>query len=258
MPETTPTVGLLVNNGGLRPQVQRLAERYGFPLLRSPPKSGFFLCLSPDGLELRQSGDQAPGPVRVEFVSGILGHRLRFGGGRGQPLARAVGMKSGFSPRIWDATGGLGRDAFVLASLGSDVTVCERSPVLAALLEDGLQRAALNADVGPWIQQRMHLVFADASQALSALPPARRPEVVYMDPMYPPGKDSVLVKKEMRALQQLLGADRDSEQLLEVALATATRRVVVKRPKRADFLAGRKPGTCIESKKTRYDVYITL
>jgi 16S rRNA (guanine1516-N2)-methyltransferase len=76
--------------------------------------------------------------------------------------------------------------------------------------------------------------------------------------MYPPGKSSVLVKKEMRALQLLLGDDRDSGALLEVALTRAARRVVVKRPRRAGWLAGERPTAWVESKSTRYDIYVTL
>jgi 16S rRNA (guanine1516-N2)-methyltransferase len=35
---------------------------------------------------------------------------------------------------------GLGKDAFVLASLGCRVTLVERNPVVHALLRDGLDR----------------------------------------------------------------------------------------------------------------------
>jgi 16S rRNA (guanine1516-N2)-methyltransferase len=258
MPASQPAIGLVAESRTLSEQARRLGERFGLPLMKAPPGSGFYLYLSLQGLELRQAGPGAPGPIRVDFAGGALAHRLHFGGGRGQPLARAVGMKPGFSPVIVDATGGLGRDAFVLASLGSTVTLCERSPLLAALLDDGLQRAALNAEIGAWVEQRLRLVFADSVQYLAGLHDAQRPDVVYLDPMYPPGKSQVLVKKEMRALQQLVGDDRDSAELLTTALISAKRRVVVKRPKRADWLAGKKPSTCIDSKKTRYDVYVTL
>ncbi len=187
-----------------------------------------------------------------------MGHRRRFGGGRGQPLARAVGMKSGFNPVICDATAGLGRDGFVLASLGSQVTLCERSPMLAALLDDGLQRAALDAEIGEWVARSLSLNAGDSGDWLNSLTDEQRPDVVYMDPMYPPGKSKVLVKKEIRALQELLGPDLDSAHLLGIARQTARRRVVVKRPKRAGWLADEKPSTSIESKKTRYDIYVTL
>ena len=200
MPESPTPVGLLAEHSALRAQTEALARRFGFTPLKRTPDAGLYLLLTAEALELRQAGPGAPGPVRVDLVSGTLGHRLRFGGGRGQPLARAVGMKPGFNPVIWDATAGLGRDALVLASLGSTVTLCERAPVLAALLENGLQRAALNTEAGDWIQARMRLVHADSCERLAALSPEQRPDVVYMDPMYPAGKAGVLVKKEMRAL----------------------------------------------------------
>jgi 16S rRNA (guanine1516-N2)-methyltransferase len=258
MPETSATPGLYTETPGLREAAARFAQRYALATLKRPPARGYYLCLTVEGLELCQADPGASGPIRVDFVSGTLDHRRRFGGGRGQPLARAVGMKSGFSPSIWDATAGLGRDAFVLASLGSEVTLCERAASLAAMLEDGLARARLNVDIGPWVESRMHLVHGDSTALLARLASPQRPDVVYLDPMYPPGKRSVLVKKEIRALQQLLGGDRDSGDLLDIALRTAARRVVVKRPGHAGWLGGRKPSASIESRKTRYDIYVTL
>ena len=258
MPGTSDDIGLCVEQRLLAADARKLANRFALPLLDRPPQSGFYLCLTIAGLELRQAGAGAPGPIRIDFAGGAMDHRRRFGGGRNQPLARAVGLKPGFSPVVWDATAGLGRDGFVLASLGCRVTLCERSPVLAALLADGLQRAALHSELDDWLEQRLRLVHADARPALAALDEGQRPDVIYLDPMYPPGKDHVLVKKEMRALQQILGPDRDSGELLDVARHTALRRVVVKRPGRAGWVTGLKPTTCIESRKTRYDVYVTL
>jgi 16S rRNA (guanine1516-N2)-methyltransferase len=258
MPERYPDIGLTAEQRLFVPAARRLGERFALGWLERPPASGYYLCLTAAGLELRQADPDSPGPVRVEFTAGAMGHRLRFGGGRGQALARAVGLKPGFNPTVWDATAGLGRDGFVLASLGCRVTLCERSPVLAALLADGLQRAALHPETAGWVEARLQLVNADAVAALAGLDRTQYPDVVYLDPMYPAGKEHVLVKKEMRALQQILGPDEDSPALLEAALACARRRVVVKRPRRAGWLAGRKPGSSIESKKTRYDLYVTL
>ena len=258
MPATAHDTGLLCPNPALNARATALCERFGLPRLKQAPAADYVLYLENEGLELRAPGADEGAPVRVDFVGGALGHRLRFGGGRGQPLARAAGVKPGFDPVIWDATAGLGRDAFVLASVGCKVTLCERSPVLAALLDDGLQRAMLNADIGDWVNERMALRFADSSAALRTLDEAMYPDTVYLDPMYPPGKSSVLVKKEIRALQHLLGEDNDSQVLFEAALAVARRRVVVKRPRRAGPLQDRTPSTSIESKKTRYDIYVTL
>ncbi len=253
--ETAPRQAVCLHaQPGQEPELDRLARRYGLPTCAAQPSADWRLVLTPQRLQL-EARCSRQGPVYVDFVGGALGHRRRFGGGRGQPLARAVGMQRGRSPRILDATAGLARDAFVLASLGSEVTLCERSPVLAALIGDGLRRALLDSEVAA-IARRMTLQPTDAADWLAELAPEQRPEVIYLDPMYPAGKDTVLVKKEMQTLQRLLGPDRDSGRLFEIALATAVRRVVVKRPKRAAWLLGRRPSVSVESRKTRYDIYL--
>ena len=154
-----------------------------------------------------------------------------------------------------DATGGLGRDAFVLASLGCTVTVVERSPVVAALLKDGLKRAEADQEVSA-IARRIKLVQGD-SQALLPLFSKQEEsiDVVYLDPMFPHREKSALVKKEMRLFQSLLGADADANELLQPALGLAKYRVVVKRPKGAPDLGLRTPSYRLEGKACRYDVY---
>lgn len=191
------------------------------------------------------------GPVFIDFAGGKLAHRRQFGGGKKQPLARAIGMSSKKTPNVIDATAGMGRDSFVLASLGCQVTMIERSPVVAALLEDAVERALKDIDVAE-IATRMTVVCADASDYISTAEPS---DVVYLDPMYPEKRKSAAVKKDMRALQLLVGPDLDSHKLLETALAKAKHRVVVKRPKQAEPVVGKAPNTTISSPNTRYDVY---
>jgi 16S rRNA (guanine1516-N2)-methyltransferase len=193
------------------------------------------------------------GPVYVDFVGGKKNHRRQFGGGKGQPLAKAVAIQN--QPRILDATAGMGGDAFVFASLGCRVTLMERSPIVAALLADALERAR-QPDVPDDIRQiveRMTLVNADAAAYLTTETPAV--EVVYLDPMYPEKKKTAAAKKDMQALQALVGPDMDSDALLAAALQTAENRVVVKRPKGAPPLNGPKPNASVQSPNTRYDIY---
>ena len=242
-------------NGRQQYELRNIAEQFNLTITKTQPDKPFYLVLTEQGLQLHQTGKPAPGPIYVDFVGGALGHRRRFGGGRGQPLARAMGIKPGYNPQIIDATAGLGRDAFVLASLGCNITLCERSPVLAALLADGMQRGEINIEVSDIIQ-RMLLWHGDSCDYLAGITPDQQADVIYLDPMYPESKSSALVKKDMLALQQLIGSDTDSEQLLDIALATARKRVVIKRPINADWLNQRAPHTDIESKKTRYDIYM--
>ncbi|MEM7019460.1 MAG: class I SAM-dependent methyltransferase [Pseudomonadota bacterium] len=194
------------------------------------------------------------GPIYVDFVDGAVAHRRRYGGGQRQPLARAVGIRSQACPTILDATAGLGRDAFVLATFGCHVTLCERSPTVAALLADGLKRAAEAAATADIIE-RMMLIEQDSLQWLKANDTP--PEVVYLDPMYPERQKSALVKKEMRALRQVAGDDEDAVTLLETARQYALKRVVVKRPAHAPTLGSSQPDTVISGKTTRFDVYLT-
>ena len=93
---------------------------------------------------------------------------------------------------------------------------------------------------------------------MARLEQRKRPEVVYLDPMYPHRTRAALVKKEMRALRRIVGEDQDSPGLLAAALGCARRRVVVKRPRRAPTLAGPEPDARIEAPNTRFDIYSTL
>lgn len=249
-----PLPPLLVAAPELPPAARSLAERWGFSLV-TDSDAPLQLWLTTEHLELRQGGPDAPGPVFVDFVEGAVGHRRRFGGGRSQPIAKAVGLKSGYTPRVLDITAGLGRDAFVLATLGCEVTLVERSAVVAALLEDGLARAARDGECAA-IVQRMHLRHGEAAEVLRQLDEAERPDVIYIDPMYPHREKSALVKKEMRLFRELVGEDLDADALLELALAAARQRVVVKRPDYAEPLAGRKPTLSFDTKNHRFDVYV--
>lgn len=212
------------------------------------------LVVTPKRTEIRSS--ELGNPIFIDFEEGKNAHRRQFGGGRGQPLAKAVGLKKGATPTIIDATAGFGRDAFVLANLGCTITLIERQPLISTLLKDALDRANQNPDIKNVIS-RMTLIQEDTIAYLSSINEESCPDVIYMDPMYPSRDKTALVKKDMRLLHQLAGPDIDSEQLLSIAKKRAKKRVVVKRPKSADFVGGEKPSTFIESKNTRYDVYVT-
>ena len=223
------------------------------------------------GLSLQQLGENSPGPVRCDFAGGAAKHRRLYGGGKGQDVAKAVGLNhKGFKPKILDLTAGLGRDSFVLASLGAYLLMLERHTIVFALLEDGLARArehVLDRVLGETDQEnladilsRISLVGQDAVGYLQALNGRSKsdviyPDVIYIDPMFPTRDKSSKVKKEMQLFHQLVGTDDDSFELLSLALEKAKYRVVVKRPAYAPFLDEQKPGYSLKGKSTRYDVY---
>ena len=218
----------------------------------------FELRFEQNTLTLHKRDEPKLDGIEVDFVSGAVAHRRKFGGGRGQTIAKAVGLKQGISPTVVDGTAGLGRDAFVLASLGCKVIMVERHPVVAALLEDGLRRAYEDTEIGEWMRERMSLFHGSSIKALAdaAAQSGEEIDVVYLDPMYPHREKSALVKKEMRVFQTLVGADLDADGLLKPAQALATKRVVVKRPDYAEDLDGVKPSMVLAQKKNRFDVYV--
>ncbi|WP_338883981.1 16S rRNA (guanine(1516)-N(2))-methyltransferase RsmJ [Xenorhabdus sp. TH1] len=241
---------LICEEGADRSALSLLAERWD---LIHDEDSVMALVLTPERLELRKRDEPKLGGIYVDFVSGTMAHRRRFGGGRGEAVAKAVGIKKDYLPNVVDATAGLGRDAFVLASIGCHVRMLERNPVVAALLDDGLQRGYQDEEIGSWLKERMTLIHASSITALTDITPP--PDVVYLDPMYPHKQKSALVKKEMRVFQSLVGADEDADSLLEPARALAKRRVVVKRPDYAEPLAGVKASAAITTKNHRFDIY---
>ncbi|MDV2857751.1 class I SAM-dependent methyltransferase [Oceanimonas sp. CAM02] len=248
MPDTQYPLQIELQDTTLEPQANLLRTRLSDVTAAAP----FALVFTEGRLELRKLDEPKLGAVFVDFVEGAAAHRRKFGGGRGQSIAKAVGLKHGHNPRVVDGTAGLGRDAFVLASLGCTLTLCERHPVVHALLEDGLRRAAADAGIGHWVRERLQLLpfgctLADIQQ---------QPDVVYLDPMFPHKKKAALVKKEMRVFHSLVGADEDADHQLTPALALARARVVVKRPDYAGFLDEIAPSAQISSKNNRFDLYV--
>ncbi|WP_158768418.1 class I SAM-dependent methyltransferase [Paraglaciecola sp. L1A13] len=216
---------------------------------------GLVLMQSEAHLALKQLNEPKVGEVLVDFASDALTFRRLHGGGKKEAIAKAVGLKGQTELSVLDATAGLGRDAFVLASLGCCVDMIERSPVVSALLADGLMRAQHSDSLASWLPNRMVLHHGIAVDLMGNWSHSV-PDVVYLDPMFPHRKKSAAVKKEMRLFQQLLGPDEDADVLLAPALALAKKRVVVKRPAGAPFLAGQKPQIEMQGKANRFDVYL--
>ncbi|UYZ82574.1 class I SAM-dependent methyltransferase [Entomomonas sp. E2T0] len=231
-------------------QAIALATEFALPMAG---EADFVLQIGEQGLQLQCLTEKNIGALKVDFVEGAVAHRRKFGGGKGQMIAKAVGIQGNIIPSVLDATAGLGKDSFVLATLGCQMTLIERQPIIAALLEDGLQRALQDSEVFS-IVQRMTLIKGNAIDVMKNWQNAI-PQVVYVDPMFPHRDKSALVKKEMRLFRPLVGDDLDATQLLEAALSLASHRVVVKRPRKAPIIEGVKPNYSLEGKSSRYDIY---
>ncbi|MFP4156684.1 MAG: class I SAM-dependent methyltransferase [Opitutales bacterium] len=264
----------------LHAQADGLAERHGLPVVdasgvaqarqrarlrfyRSRVDAEAFLAfrLRDCGLELVLVEADRMVAIQADFTSPSTRYRRMRGGGRSEAIARAVGVCAAAPLDVLDATAGLGADAFVLASLGCRMTLLERVPALRDLLFDGLARArheSASADSGlAEVISRMHLAGGDALGYLRALAPEQRPQVIYLDPMFPERKKSANVKKEMQVFHRLVGPDADAPEVLAVALEQARQRVVVKRPRLAEPLGGRPPDHTLPGVRNRFDLYKT-
>ncbi|MCL4132654.1 UNVERIFIED_CONTAM: hypothetical protein GTU68_010904 [Idotea baltica] len=254
MPIDDPIIRIDADDEALDTVANYLSKQLG---LSRTGKADFALQVTTKGLQLSQLGRNTPGPIRVDFLQGTVAHRRVFGGGKNQLIAKAVGLHKGVLPTVLDATAGLGRDAFVLASLGCKVQLIERHIIVAALLEDGLTRAKNNMSLsGVSFVDSMHLQVGDAVSLMNTWQQVP-PEVIYLDPMYPHQEKSALVKKEMLLFRQLIGHDNDDSQLLIAALRLASHRVVVKRSRKAPAITANevKVSYTLEGKSSRYDIY---
>ncbi|MBV9576757.1 MAG: class I SAM-dependent methyltransferase [Gammaproteobacteria bacterium] len=212
----------------------------------------FLLLFTPDFIGL-QNLHHKKNIFHIDFLSGKMRHRSKLASLHSELLAKALGQKPKDHPVIIDATAGLGRDSFILAALGFHLTMLEKSPIIHLLLQDGLERASHDEVAAPIIH-KLQLIPANAVDWLPSTHP--KPDIIYLDPMFPERKKSALVKKEMLVLQDVLTEDLDSDQLLTTALTCATRRVVVKRPRLAPNLANLQPHFSIKGKSSRFDVYL--
>lgn len=249
-----PTIAVTMTEPSLQVQAENLAHELNLPLV--PYNSTEFLYLlviTSERIELQQKDAATLGPLFVDFLSGKMGYRLAKDRAKHELIVRAIGQKSNIPLKIVDATAGLGRDGFILATLGHEVTLLERSPILKVLLQDGLRRAQQDPE---FKQLKLQLIYANAINYLQQLTTNEGPDVIYLDPMYPERNKSALVKKELRYLRDIVGEDLDSQLLFEEAFIKAKKRVVVKRARLAPTLTIKKPSFAITARTTRFDVYL--
>ncbi len=239
--------------------LDRAEEREEAPQLRE----------TPDGLAL-VSGDQM---IRADF-SGML-RRVQPNNLNRELIVKASRFKKADPNRqltAIDATAGLGEDSLLLAAAGFRVTMFEKDPMIAALLDDGLHRAAADSRLAE-IAARMELIRGDSIRYLKALAAAQaaaspagkpgasenaglRPDLILLDPMFPERTKSGLVKKKFQMIHLLEQPCEDEEELLEAAIAACPRKIVIKRPLKGPYLGGRKPGYSLKGKKIRCDCIV--
>ena len=213
------------------------------------PNHDALLVLNEDGLGIHE-------PKRWQqpaFVIDFTTMDIRTGAGnlsRKQPLARAVGRQS---ERVLDLTSGFGSDTTLLAGMGFRVECRERHPIVYALLQDALQRAASHPLYSEALSNNIRLQFGDAKDVGSSF--LRAFDAVYVDPMYPPKKSKAAPPRRAQLLQMIAGEDLDQQELF-LWVREHAKRMVVKRPKHASPALEEAPHHQVESKMVRWDVWL--
>lgn len=261
-----PVIAISADRGIPKTQLDKLAVQTALPLASPNIKAEYLLHITTDKLELRKVDFDSKKPakntlsVSIDFTQGKTQHRRLHGGGKGQDIAKAIGLHKISNPTVLDLTAGMGGDAFVLASLGAEITMIERNPVVHALLKDALDRASLKDDAElKMILQRLTLIKQSSKEYLEQLNELDYPDVIYLDPMFPSRTKSAQVKKEMQFFHDIVGMDIDSSVVFSNALNKAKKRIVVKRPRLAEKITDTiEPAFDIVGKSTRYDVYLPI
>ncbi len=230
---------------GDSPTAKRIFQRFG----AGTPEAELILRLEEKGLCL-VSGEQE---LRGDFTRMLP--RLKGNLVSGELLARAAKIKGAQGPiTAIDATAGLGEDSLVLAAAGFSVTMFERNPVVYALLQDAMDRAAQIPELAPVIA-RMEVRNEDSIQAMAQWEAA--PDVILLDPMFPERQKSALVKKKLQMIQKLELPCMDERELLLAAVRAKPRKLIVKRPPKGAYLADIKPDHSVEGKAVRFDCFIS-
>ena len=223
-------------------QCRNMSDRYSLPRVRkiSEIPAKYALRYQDGALKLWDLREPKFRPV---FFDARQTRRI----GRNNLLGKAMGRKTS---TVADATAGLGHDTMLLARMGFSVIAIERVPVISALLEDGIARAKST-------QQHLRIQhrFGDSRELLQKS--SVRADAIYLDPMYPEGrKKSVKVARPLKILRELAGDDPDSADLLQTALRSKAKRIIVKRPIYAAPLCPQALAGSLKGKMVRYDIYV--
>jgi 16S rRNA (guanine1516-N2)-methyltransferase len=236
-----------------------------------------YLSVGEEGLSLRQ-GDLALQADLTKMIPRVKGLMWQH-----EPLARAVKLKNlPERPLAIDATAGFGEDSMILAAAGYHVTLFEQNPIIAALLQDGLERAKEVPELaeivtrmtfreGDSIAYMKELAGAESGETSNGENPfwgnsveardggdffrTRSIDVIYLDPMFPARKKTGLIKKKFQLLQQLEAPADDEEELLAAAQDLRPGRIVIKRPAKGPCIAGIKPDFTYNGNSIRYDCF---
>ncbi len=268
-PEARASAETLATRWGLQVEViedRRAAVKAAVKAQRSTSDAAnetppWGLWYDQDGLALQAYELPVPAPIRADFQGGALGWRTQSSRPlAGEAVVRACQLKArqealGRAPVVWDLTAGLGRDGWILAHAGARVRLVERHPMILALLMQAHHAASQDPERAA-TAARLTVEGGDALAVLRAVDADTvRPDIIYLDPMFPHREASALVKLDMRLFRAVVGTDDDADTLLDAARRVARTWVVVKRPRLAPDLADCPPDDRLIGQANRFDRY---
>ncbi|MFZ9035839.1 MAG: class I SAM-dependent methyltransferase [Francisellaceae bacterium] len=223
------------------------------------PMNEFYLRYLDNKLTLLQHGN--PMSLNVDFLSTAMQRRIA--AHQAKPaLIKAIEGRLKSPQHIFDMTAGLGSDSFMMAARGHKIVAVERNPYIYLIVDDALKRLADSEQAK--FAKNITLIYGNAAEIATTLLEKRllsKPDIVYLDPMFPERHKQAKVKKNMQLLHALLSTDaNDEEQLVDQALTLQPKKIVVKRPRLGEMLVNQqrlKPSTQISGKSSRFDVYGT-
>lgn len=189
-------------------------------------------------------------PPSFSFTSGAYWKRLK----KGQHERLVKLCKPANDSAVLDMTAGLLQDSLILARCGFTVTALERNDDIRNIAQTALAAFTRDTEYKD-TAARINHISANATSWQADKDYA----VVYIDPMFPEREKSAAVTKEAKLLQQHeQPADITEEAaLLNNARRIASKRVIVKRPATAPYLANCEPDFSDKGKSIRYDVYLS-
>jgi 16S rRNA (guanine1516-N2)-methyltransferase len=221
------------------PDVAEYGQWCSAKICQTPPrlKVGQALWLDAEGLALISAGFEKP----FRLTMNMLDAR-----GQGKSLlVKACGVLPD-RPSVFDPFLGFGLDALLLARLGCDLEGTERHPLVWLMFREFAIDLGIN-------------VKHECGDGLVKLGDETRDwDVVYLDPMFERRHKRALPSRGLQHLQDLQDLDSeltvDLENCLELAMARANKRVVLKR--RLKSPVTRTPTHQIKGHSVRFDVYM--
>ena len=252
MPEIPVSLVVVAARPDKEAQADEIANRLQLPRGTAERGTRQLVVTGENALQLRR-GDGRGKPLQLDF---LLTLKAMSQSSKMEPIGRATGLAKR-AYHVIDATAGWGGDSLWMARRAASVLSIERSAVVFTLLEDAWMRAKTFPEWGDAIGDALQFKFGNSIEFLNSLQPSARPDVVYMDAMYPSiRRKAALPGIEMQWLRAIVGDDEDAAVLFQAAKRAARGRVVVKRARHLPVLA---PGVdfSVHGTRVRFDVYLT-